>query len=106
MKVQNNQLVVTCIDKFMSGWGHAESKKNKLILLCDNHDEAGTVEQNARDRGDQSHVKITTLGKALAARINAGNIDFNHGDHYVQVKTNDDYSSWYKAGYFRKHDEA
>ena len=51
---------VTCTDKFMSGWGRAEGRINRLILPCESHGEARIVEANARGRGDQKNVRICT----------------------------------------------
>ena len=42
---------VTMNDTFMSGWGYAEGKINKLIFECDSYKEAEIVAENARYRG-------------------------------------------------------
>jgi hypothetical protein len=41
---------VTMTDKFMSGWGEAQGKNNKLVISCDTYEEAQIVEENARRR--------------------------------------------------------
>jgi len=50
---------VTMTDKFMSGWGHAKGKTNKLVIECDSFDDAQTVETNAKDRNEMIYVNIT-----------------------------------------------
>ena len=49
---------VTCTDTFMSFWGQAEGKRNRLILPCRSLKEAEVVARNARGRSDTSHVRI------------------------------------------------
>ena len=49
---------VTCIDTFMSGWGHARGLTNQLIFPCKSHREACIVEANAIGRTDQTFVII------------------------------------------------
>lgn len=49
---------VTMTDKFMSGWGQAQGKVNKLVISCNSLDEALTVERNAQRRGEMKHVNI------------------------------------------------
>ena len=39
---------VTMTDKFMSGWGYAENKINKLIFICDNYKDAKIVFNNSK----------------------------------------------------------
>ena len=49
---------VTMTDKFLSGWGHAEDKINKLVISCDTYDEAITVANNAERRDEMIYVNI------------------------------------------------
>lgn len=49
---------VTMTDKFMSGWGMAEGKTNKLIIECDNYEQAEIIERNARNRSEMRYVNI------------------------------------------------
>ena len=50
---------VTMTDKFMSGWGMAEGKTNKLIIECETYEEAQVIERNARKRSEMRYVNIT-----------------------------------------------
>ena len=49
---------VTMTDKFMSGWGMAQGKTNKLIIECANYDQAALIAKNARKRSEMRHVNI------------------------------------------------
>jgi hypothetical protein len=40
-----NKYWVSMTDKFMSGWGMAENKINKLVIECDSYDIAECVEE-------------------------------------------------------------
>lgn len=50
---------VTMTDKFLSGWGMAEGKINKLIITCETYQQAETVAKNANERSEMKHVNIT-----------------------------------------------
>ena len=80
---------VTMTDVFMSGKGEAEGKLNKLVFECDTLQQAETVEENARMRGDMSYIR---LGRTKPR--------FDPDRFYVQVKTIKDYPSWYERNYF------
>lgn len=49
---------VTMNDNFMSGWGHAKGKTNKLIIACQNMMQAKTIEGNAKSRNEMKYVNI------------------------------------------------
>ena len=49
---------VVMTDKFLSGWGLAEGKTNKLVIVCDTHKEASTIERNASKRDEMENVYI------------------------------------------------
>lgn len=101
MYILEGQLVVTAIDSFMSGWGRADTKKNKLVFLCDTIDQAQIVEDNARARSDMKRVSMFTISESMRKAINRSEDgELNLGDFFVQVKTIDSYPNWYKAGYF------
>ena len=51
---------VTMTDKFMSGWGQAQGKDNKLVITCETIQEAQIVEANALRRREMKHVNIRT----------------------------------------------
>jgi hypothetical protein len=88
--MENQKFYVTMTDSFMSGWGIAKGKKNKLIFECDSLEEARTVEENARNRGDQKYINICSKFPY-----------YNSDRYYVQVKNKEEYPSWYEKGYFR-----
>ena len=84
---------VSMTDKFMSGWGMADKKINKLVLECDSYDEALIVEQNARNRSEMKYVNICTRKP-----------NYNRDWYYVSEHNKTDYGSWYKSGYFKRSD--
>jgi hypothetical protein len=49
---------VTMTDKFMSGWGLAEGKINKMIVRCDTLAQADRIQRNAKRRGEMRRVNI------------------------------------------------
>lgn len=49
---------VTMTDHFMSGWGEARGKTNKLVIKCETMAEAIIVESNALDRDEMKYVNI------------------------------------------------
>ena len=76
---------VTMTDSFMSGWGRAKGRTNKLVFICDNMEEAEIVEANAKARGDQKRVNIrSTTPYYDETRI------------YAQFKTKETYPTWYR----------
>lgn len=89
--MSNKKYYVTMTDKFMSGWGMAKDRTNKLIFICDDYEEAKRVAENAENRGDMTYINITT-NKPY----------YNSKKYYAQEKTKDEYESWYKKGYFNK----
>jgi hypothetical protein len=84
-KPVNTTCYVTMTDRFMSGWGEAANKINKLVLTCDNWDEAEIVADNARRRTDQKNINI------------CGNKPYyNPARYYVSWHDKTDYGTWYK----------
>jgi len=81
---------VTMTDKFMSGWGLAKGKINKLIFSCDTYEQAIIVRNNAQARTDQIYINICQ-NKPY----------YNSERYYPQVKTIADYPSWYVKDYFK-----
>jgi hypothetical protein len=75
---------VSMTDTFMSGWGKAKGKVNKLVLECDSMEEAMIVEQNARKRSDQKDIIIHT-NKPVFSTTNM----------FVSFKTKLQYPVWY-----------
>lgn len=85
---------VTMTDTFMSGWGMAEGKKNKLVFICESLDEANIVAENARNRTDQSYINICTKKPY-----------YNSKYYYTQYKTKDEYPKWYEKDYFKREED-
>ena len=84
---------VTMTDKFMSGWGEADNKINKLVFICKDIKEALIIKDNAEHRKDQKHINICS---------NYPYHLFNNKRYYTQIKTVNDYSTWYKENFFNK----
>ena len=82
---------VVMTDTFMSGWGRADGKKNKLIFVCDTMDEAEIVKANAEARGDMIGIRIRTTAP-----------HYDENTNFVQYKTKEDYPHWYLEGHFRR----
>jgi len=81
---------VTMTDKFMSGWGMAKGKTNKLVFECDTMEEARIVADNAENRSDQKYINITQ-NKPY----------YSSSKYLVQIKTKEEYPDWYVKDYFR-----
>lgn len=47
---------VSMTDKFMSGWGEARGKTNKLVVACDTLEQANQIENAANRRSGMKHV--------------------------------------------------
>lgn len=96
----NKKYYVTMTDSFMSGWGKAQNLQNKLIFICDSYEEACIVADNAEHRSDQKYINICS-NKPSYYRSTFGT-DYTLNNYYVQIKTKDEYNSWYKENYFNK----
>jgi hypothetical protein len=57
-KMTKTKLWVTMTDKFLSGWGNAKGKTNKLIIECDSWEQANVISYNAKRRSEMRHVNI------------------------------------------------
>lgn len=76
-------------DTFMSGWGKAAGKINKLVIECDTLEEAEIVAENARNRTDQKHINICSKKPSYGSR------------YYVSWKDKSSYPKWFERGFFR-----
>ena len=81
---------VSMTDRFMSGWGEARGKINKLVFECQSYEEAVIVRDNARNRTDQIYINIC-----------ANKPYYNKRDYLTQYKTKGDYNSWYMKDFFK-----
>jgi hypothetical protein len=79
---------VSMTDRFLSGWGSAEGKTNKLVIECDNYEEAEIVADNARRRSEMKYINIC-LNKP---RYGKGVLVSYHGKG--------DYGRWFEKGAF------
>jgi len=60
---------VTMTDKFLSGWGYAQGRTNKLIIECNTINEAEQIEKAARQRSEMKYVNICTRRPRYGAHI-------------------------------------
>lgn len=49
---------VSMTDKFMSGWGMAKGRINKLVIECDSLDQAHTVAAAAHRRSEMRRITL------------------------------------------------
>jgi len=56
--MKNQRYYVTMTDKFMSGWGMAANKNNKLIIECQSYNDAELIERNAQKRNEMKYINI------------------------------------------------
>jgi hypothetical protein len=54
------------VDKFMSGWGAAEGKRNLLAIECDSLPKAEAIEAAAKRRNEMKYVRIVERIRARA----------------------------------------
>lgn len=87
---QNEKIYVTMTDKFLSGWGMAAGKINKLIFECDTWEEAQIVEENAKNRSEMKDINIATKKPYYTPK-----------KYYAQMKDKNEYPNWYEKGYFK-----
>lgn len=80
-----NKYYVTMTDKFMSGWGQAQGKINKLVIECDTMEEAVIVESNGLRRHEMKNVNICTKKPY-----------YNSKNVLVSWHDKTDYSNWFK----------
>jgi hypothetical protein len=58
IKIEPVPFYVTMTDKFMSGWGMAENKTNKFIVVCTTWEQAETIQRNAVKRSEMKYINI------------------------------------------------
>lgn len=81
---------VTMTDKFMSGWGQAAGKTNKLVIECETLAEAEIVEANARRRSEMKHINICGTKPHYGKGV------------LVSWHNKQDYESWFKPNAWRE----
>ena len=60
---------VTMTDNFMSGWGPARNKTNKLIIECETMEQAAIIERNAKKRDEMRYVNIRSTKPHYGPRV-------------------------------------
>ena len=60
---------VTMNDKFMSGWGMAKGKTNKLIIACETFKQAEAIERNAKKRNEMKYVNICSNKPQIKSHV-------------------------------------
>jgi hypothetical protein len=60
---------VTMTDRFMSGWGDARGKINKLVIECDTYAQAGQIERAARQRSEMRRINIRATRPYYGAHV-------------------------------------
>lgn len=56
--MKNQKIYVSMTDKFMSGWGKAQNKTDKFIIICNTMEQAETIERNAQKRSEMKYINI------------------------------------------------
>jgi len=49
---------VTATDNFMSGWGKADEKINKWVIVCETREEAEKIQKKVKTRKEMTYVNI------------------------------------------------
>lgn len=80
---------VTMTDRFMSGWGLADNKTNKLVIECDSYDEAEIVYNNALRRSEMKYINICMNRPR-----------YNKNTTFESYKTKKDMPRWFIKGAF------
>lgn len=83
---------VSMTDRFMSGWGKAGNKKNKLVISCCSHDEAVIVAENANNRSEMENVETHNYEPVF----NADKYTLSYGGRGEE----DEYKYWFIKGQF------
>lgn len=85
---------VTMTDEFLSGWGHAENKKNVLSVACESQLQADQIKLAASLRGEMTSIKITKKQPKNTEYVLVSNKKFSdlgriwHGDMSTYKKRN------------------
>jgi hypothetical protein len=82
---QVTKFYVTMTDSFLSGWGRAKGKTNKLIFECENYTEAEKVKDYADTRTEMKYVNICINRPTR----------YNGSGYLTQYKTKQECPEWY-----------
>jgi len=84
--MKDKKYYVTMTDKFMSGWGYANGKINKLVIECDSYDEALIVSANAKDRNEMKYVNIVNEKPY-----------YNKNRYFTNYHKKPEYKNWFRT---------
>lgn len=76
-EIKNKQFYVTMTDKFMSGWGQAAGKTNKLVIGCDNYEQVRLIAKNAKTNNSFKFVNISSRKPYYKSNVYVSYKDFN-----------------------------
>lgn len=79
---------LTCVDKFLSGWGEAENADAKYIHLCTSYEMARKMAEYAESRRDQKRVNVCRTDWISPSFFNSGK---------VQIKLPSEMWGWTKG---------
>ena len=83
------KVYVTMTDRFMSGWGCAAGKINKLVITCESWSEARVVAANAGRRSEMKYINICKKKPSYPANR-----------YLISWHDKTDYNSWFIPGAF------
>ncbi len=66
---KSEKIYVSMTDSFLSGWGNARGKRNKLIIECDTWQQAETIERNAKKRSEMKYVNVSSSRPRIASNV-------------------------------------
>ena len=64
-------------DDFMSGWGQALHRVNKLIVECDSWEQAEAIEKHAKTRPEMKYINICITKPTYSSRTLASWKNYN-----------------------------
>ncbi len=67
--MNSKKFYVTMSDKFMSGWGMATNKTNKLVIECETFAQAEIIQRNAMKRNEMKYVNIRATAPRYGSHI-------------------------------------
>jgi len=88
----NKKYYFTMTNTFLSGWGRAENKKNKVVFECDSMDEAIIVKNNAKNRDEMKCINIVTKKPYYDSNF-----------YHVSSKTKENCNVWFIKDYFKNN---
>jgi len=88
--LKQQKYYVCMIDRFMSGWGKAEGKINKLVIECETYEESIIIHNNAVRRPEMKYINI-----------NRNKPHYNKDIYYVSMHDKTDYKNWFKENSFK-----